>query len=122
MSLLAKQLPIIDMNVKSLAKGVLITGIAIWIISRGLPGFAARIGVMPRPFNPAQNPLPEPFGLKPWIPSLGSYLPGSLTAQPAKAITSSGPTQEQLGQAIVNASISSSLAAITGGSGDPSYA
>lgn len=121
MSLLTKQIPIIDMNVKSFAKGLLVTGIAIWVISRALPGFATRIGVMPRPFLPAQqNTLPEPFGLKPWIPSLSGYLPSSMGA--ARVPAASGPSQEQLGAAIVAASTASALANITGGSGDPTYA
>ena len=69
-----------------------------WLISRVFPGAAARMGLRPRPLVPSyQNSWPEPFGLQPVLPSLMG------SGAPAPTATSSGPSQADLGRAIVAA-------------------
>ena len=85
-----------DLKPKHLVVGAAVLFVTAWAFSRLLPGAAARMGLRPRPLFPDyQNTWPEPFGLSPLIGA------GPM-ATPAASRTT-GPTQAQLGQAIVTA-------------------
>jgi hypothetical protein len=107
-----------EIKPKHLIVGASVLFITAWVFRRLLPGAALRMGLNPAPLAPSyQNTWPEPFGLQPILPAV-------LGAKPmtTRSMTSSGPTQEQLGQAIIaatQASLPSSsgdiLASITSG-------
>lgn len=60
-------------NWKPLAIGVAGTLATLYVISRLLPGAAARVGLLPHPISAMQISWPEPFGLK----RLSSFLSNS---------------------------------------------
>ena len=64
-------------NWKPLAIGVAGTLATLYVISRLLPGAAARVGLLPRPISAQQISWPEPFGLKPLSSYFGSGLPAT---------------------------------------------
>jgi hypothetical protein len=89
-----------DLKPKHLAVGAAVLFITAWGFSRLLPGAAARMGLRPRPIWPAyQMGWYEPLGM---IPVLPTSMNMGATAQPS-ATSTSGPSQAQLGQAIVAA-------------------
>jgi hypothetical protein len=88
-----------DLKPKRLIVGAAVLFATGWFISRVLPGAAARMGLRPRPLLPQyQNGWPEPFGLTPILPSIM----GTLAPAPTSASTS-GPSQADLGRAIIAA-------------------
>lgn len=53
------------LSVRNLLTGLIVLGVSSWVFSRVLPGAAARVGILPRPWSPKQIGWPEPFGLVP---------------------------------------------------------
>lgn len=86
-----------ELKPKHLVVGAAVLFATAWVFRRLLPGAAVRMGLNPAPLAPSyQNTLPEPFGLMPLISHAAST--------PAPMTSSGGPSQADLGRAIVAAS------------------
>lgn len=110
-----------NLHPKHLVVGVAILFCSAWVLSRLLPGAAARAGIRPRPLLDAQMSLPEPFGLM----NVKNYLPGSVNALLPGGTASSLPLAQTVSSITANAetaisnTVNDSLQSVTGGASGP---
>ena len=100
-------IPVLGITHKQLMVGAVVALFGVYAASQFLPGLAARVGVRPRPAFPTQqNNWYEPFGLRPWIPSMSGGW-----ATPSAIPTSTTQMQSDL------SSVAGALVNITGAGG-----